>query len=309
MLQNIKFIICKRGTPMFNGCKKAVLGAAVMIMLAISAQGQATLPVADSYEPDNDYLNATTPEVAVAQLHTLFPANDQDWYTFVPETGHVYRIETSVGPNYSNGIDTVIELWNYDVSTQLDQNDDAFSFNFFSRIDYTATSTNALNIKVEMSLPTEVGDYYLEITDLTSSGGTGGVTAVDYPPFSTVGLASNTAIAMDNDGRPVVAYSYADTNGISQVYLIRWNDDIFGLLGNWTALLGRWASADGSFGIVDQLSNVSGYARNPSIATFNDNIYVAWENQQVTSEYANIYLARYTPAGWAEVGGSMSGYG
>jgi hypothetical protein len=145
--------------------------------------------------------------------------------------------------------------------------------------------------------------------------------------FSTGGSAGAPSLAIDLFGRPVI--SWHDTaSGNFEIYAARYQDlatpgnpfvlSIDPFVGPQLVTPGLAFTDFGPVGLNG--SNVGGgisntptqFSQNPSVAVDGTNVTVAWEETTpggATGTNAEIYAARNTGAGWAALGGSMSGGG
>jgi hypothetical protein len=130
------------------------------------------IPCLDAYEPDDTRDGAKPIELNTSQRHSLCPAGDNDWVTFVATPDKVYTMETL---NLTPSVDTVITLYDSQ-GRQLFENDDYQpGQGLQSRIDWSFTQT---------------GVYFLRIRDKRGSGGIGYEYTVR---LSSVGALPNTA--------------------------------------------------------------------------------------------------------------------
>ncbi|HMP89555.1 MAG TPA: S8 family serine peptidase [Kiritimatiellia bacterium] len=118
----------------------------------------------------------------------------------------------------------------------------------------------------------------------------------------------NPAIALDNNGYPVMAYSAIDGSGFRQIFLKRWIGEAGDLteINEWKRLDDQWfglrRSASGT-GISLSIED----SHRPAISLAGTNIHVAWEHHGVGS--TNIYLRSWNGTDWQEFGGSAQGLG
>ena len=113
------------------------------------------IPCQDVYEPDNTRDGAKPIELNTSQRHSLCPAGDNDWITFVATPDKVYTMETL---NLTASVDTVITLYDSQGRYLFENDDYQPGQGLHSRIDYSFDRT---------------GVYYLRIRDSRGSGGSG----------------------------------------------------------------------------------------------------------------------------------------
>jgi hypothetical protein len=130
------------------------------------------IPCQDPYEPDNTRDGARPIELNTSQRHSLCPAGDNDWVTFVATPDKVYTMETL---NLTGSVDTVITLFNSRGDFMFENDDYQPGSGLHSRIDWSFLET---------------GVYFLRIRDKRGSGGTGYEYTVR---LSSVGSLPNTA--------------------------------------------------------------------------------------------------------------------
>jgi hypothetical protein len=133
-------------------------------------------------------------------------------------------------------------------------------------------------------------------------------------------LGNQPDIALDDNGDPVVAYSYDTTvdGGLSnlsrQIYVKRWKgvlgDDAD--LGLWRRIEDQWYalghSMEDSLGISRTLEN----SEDPSVAVKGDHVYVAWRErpqQAGGTNTSHIFLRHFDGTNWNEMAGSGHGLG
>lgn len=259
----------------------------------------------DLFETNNTYGSATVLLTGTPQAHTIWPAGDVDWLSFTAQKDHEYEITTYA--TFATTVDTRLTVYDSDGITALASDDDSGA-DLFAMLTYTATKNGTLYIKVNLVLSTSVGNYGIKLVDLTETGGgSGGGAEVVYGAST----ASGPAIATDSLGWPVVAYTEADSNGVDQVFIKRWQGLIGGAgdMGEWKSLLAGWTAIDGTPNLTTQVSDALGGASFPAVAVSDNDVYVAWMNRDAVDETARIYLAHWNGSQWAELGGSMTGDG
>jgi uncharacterized repeat protein (TIGR01451 family) len=102
----------------------------------IAVETTACAAAADAYEPDNLYTQAAViPADGTAQTRTFHTVADKDWIKFYVLARQVYTITTS---QLSPDVDTVLQLYDRDGVTLLDENDDYVGGSEGSRIVWTA---------------------------------------------------------------------------------------------------------------------------------------------------------------------------
>lgn len=92
-----------------------VMAIILMSLCFVSVFGQDTISL-DSYEPDNDILNAKEVTSGEVQHRTIYPAGDVDYIYFTVETWSVVTIETAP-PTGKDGGDTILMLMDSDGNT------------------------------------------------------------------------------------------------------------------------------------------------------------------------------------------------
>jgi uncharacterized repeat protein (TIGR01451 family) len=114
----------------------------------LAVEEEATCRVgSDVQEPDDLYPRAVSiPTDGTVQAHTFHVVADKDWASFYAYAGHVYTITTS---QMGADVDTVLELYDTDGVTLLEENDDYQSGSKASRMVWTAP---------------DYGRYYIRIT-------------------------------------------------------------------------------------------------------------------------------------------------
>ena len=112
---------------------------------------------------------------------------------------------------------------------------------------------------------------------------------------NTAGSSDNPWLAIDHEGRPVVAWVETTTN--REIYLARWNGSAWAALGNSTSGGG--------------ISNSPGDSFRPTVAIdVAGNPVVAWADVDINSGNSEIYVKRWNGTAWVEMGsGSASGGG
>jgi hypothetical protein len=124
---------------------------------------------ADSYESDNTLETATAIVPCTAQTHTYFPKGDVDYFKVDVSKGLTYVFfikDPYPGAKLydSNGADTMLTLYDSDGTTQIAQNDDAYSRRNItdppppSAIAWKADATKSVYIASEPYRPVEPGD-------------------------------------------------------------------------------------------------------------------------------------------------------
>jgi uncharacterized repeat protein (TIGR01451 family) len=100
----------------------------------------------DTYEPDSLYTQAASiPTNGKAVTRTFEAAADKDWVSFEAVAGQVYTITTL---NLGTAIDTVIQLYDTDGVTLIDENDDYQSDSEASRLVWTAPKDGEYFVRV-----------------------------------------------------------------------------------------------------------------------------------------------------------------
>ncbi|MCG8568798.1 MAG: PPC domain-containing protein [Spirochaetes bacterium] len=141
------------GYVVFDTTKSGTIEATLDLVLE-------PVPVADSYESDNNTTDAKTITSGETQNRSLHVSSDIDYIKFEASAGNEYTFETILS---SNRTDTVMYL--YDSSNnELADNDDYN--NLESRIDYSFTTAGTYYLKV---IPfdneeSSIGDYLLRVT-------------------------------------------------------------------------------------------------------------------------------------------------
>ena len=144
-------------------------------MLVLSGVAHA-LP--DGYEPDDSPMAATVITLGPSPNHSIFPASDEDWFTFTLTSSAAIILETS-GPTG----DTVMALYESDGTTLITSNDDGGTGTFS---------------KITRSLGP--GTYYVRVTSFSTE-------IDDYS--LTYSLAEAIGDAHEPDDSPAVATSIA----------------------------------------------------------------------------------------------------
>ncbi len=114
----------------------------------------------DIYEDDNVYTDAAEIYTDTPQFRSLHEEGDEDWVSFTPVSGTTYVIETLLS---DVNVDTYLNLYNS--SIELITSDDDGGDDNFSKITYTADSSDTLYIKVSGYNPSITGNYILSITE------------------------------------------------------------------------------------------------------------------------------------------------
>lgn len=137
MKKHLLLLVVAIGVLMvFSGCTR--------ILVASGA-----VPPPDEYENDDNRLAAKSIEIGVSQLRTISPLSDADWISFEATEGTSYTVETfaRIVEPYGEA-DTVITLYDSSFSV-IDTNDDIDGGDStFSRIDFTADSSETHYIQV-----------------------------------------------------------------------------------------------------------------------------------------------------------------
>lgn len=112
---------------------------------------------------------------------------------------------------------------------------------------------------------------------------------------NTPGDSANPWLAIDHQGRPVVAWVETSTN--AEIYLARWDG------AGWAALGGSTSGGG--------ISNSPGDSFRPVVAIDGaGNPVVAWADVNINSGNSEIYIRRWSGSSWVEMGGgSASGGG
>ncbi|MDY7077535.1 MAG: pre-peptidase C-terminal domain-containing protein [Chloroflexota bacterium] len=101
---------------------------------------------ADIYEPNNLYPQAIEiPTDGTVQTHTLHTVADKDWIQFFAVENKTYTITTSHLPA---DVDTVLQLYDTDGETMLEENDDYMLHSDASRIVWTAHATGWYYVRI-----------------------------------------------------------------------------------------------------------------------------------------------------------------
>ncbi|MBI3811092.1 MAG: pre-peptidase C-terminal domain-containing protein [Nitrospirae bacterium] len=120
---------------------------------------------ADGFEPDDTVANAKPVMVnGPTQTHTLYPATDVDYVSFVATGGAQYTITTEA---LTNGADTFLEVFGTDGTTLITSNDDATSVS-------TKTSTCSVNPTTQVSTcpPNDATTLSSKVVFTPTAGGT-----------------------------------------------------------------------------------------------------------------------------------------
>jgi hypothetical protein len=113
------------------------------------------IPCQDPFEPDNTRDQARNIDLNTSQRHSLCPAGDNDWVSFVATPDKVYTMETL---NLTPSVDTVITLFDAQGNFLFENDDYQPGSGLHSRIDWSFQQT---------------GVYFLRIRDKRGAGGTG----------------------------------------------------------------------------------------------------------------------------------------
>ncbi|UCE38260.1 MAG: DVUA0089 family protein, partial [Thermoplasmata archaeon] len=135
----------------------------------------------DSYEPDDDYSEATLIEDGISQDHSISPADDWDWVYFTLTSAADIVLETE---GLSGG-DTILYLFEPVGWTIVDYDDDG-GFDLYSRLEMANLDSGTYYALIEeYDNDEEIPSYTLELT--VSSVG---VTGDSYEPDDTSAQAT-----------------------------------------------------------------------------------------------------------------------
>ncbi|MDH4140163.1 MAG: cell wall-binding repeat-containing protein [Coriobacteriia bacterium] len=206
------------GTPL-----RVALAVALFLVVAPAVLFAVLAP--DAYEPDGTPGEAKAISVdGTPQSHTLYSTDgsmtaDYDWVSFVPTLGVTYDIRTAADGGVNP--DTVLTLYDTTTSTVLAFNDDYFGP--FSRIEWTADTTEAV---------------YLEVTDADTYFGSPTPQIGNYSISVGPSVPSITgAVTDDASGDP-----------IGDIMVTAYSKD---LLGDWYVQAWTQTAANGSYGLKD----------------------------------------------------------
>ena len=110
-------------------------------------------PVGDAYENDDTCSTGKTIVVGQPQAHTFDPSYDNDWVKLDMTPGSTYVIQTG---ELLGDSDTILELYAPDCVVLLADNDD-YSGNLWSRIEWSPTVTGTYGIRIRNYDPTVFG--------------------------------------------------------------------------------------------------------------------------------------------------------
>ena len=153
-------------------------------MLVLSGVAHA-LP--DGYEPDDSPTAATVIPLGPSPNHSIFPASDEDWFTFTLTSSAAIILETS-GPTG----DTVMALYESDGTTLITSNDDGGTGRFSKITRSLGPGTYYVRVT---SFSTEIADYSL--TYSVSATGDG------YEPDDSPTLATSIAAPGTSKGHSI----------------------------------------------------------------------------------------------------------
>jgi hypothetical protein len=157
--------------------------------------------VADSYEPDDSYTQATSISPGSSQDHTLHTTSDYDYMMFSATAGYDYEMETfSPGDN----TDTVMTLYDTNGTTQLAENDD-------NDAKAIAKSNRSLQSTINWTCPSN-GTYYIRVRGYSGDIGTYSIllTETVNTPTETPGPTATPEPGTDN--WTIMVYLDADNN-------------------------------------------------------------------------------------------------
>ncbi|MEM7034994.1 MAG: M23 family metallopeptidase, partial [Chloroflexota bacterium] len=129
----------------------------------------------DTVEPDDAFFSARTVEANSDSLKRTFDTPlDEDWFLLETSPNRTYHIKTQA---LSNGVDTVIELYNVDSQTKIFTDDDSGAGNashliletalggfFFVRALPTANSVTGCQAKYDLAVTVEPIRVFLPLT-------------------------------------------------------------------------------------------------------------------------------------------------
>ena len=166
----------------------------------------------DEYEPDNDTNNAVELSRGIRLNHTIFPATDIDWYTFIlSNKANVLIMTDTINPLLlpeTTG-DTFLELFGADVAqpplaSSDDDNNDFFSAFYKTDLDPGRYYVKVTGFGTNFACP----DYYVALDIFEAQ------TAVENFNWSTSGIS----FAWDGDASYIYCVQYAGTLGGTQVW-------------------------------------------------------------------------------------------
>lgn len=216
----------------FIGWQNQVVPADVAATVTIM-NGRSVKYAADARESNNTPATATaiTPSSPLAS-NTIYPAGDQDWFSFSVAAGDKARIETK---NLGDGCDTYLEIYDTNGTTVIAVNDDRALGDTSSLLQYEFASAGTYYARVTAYAGSdqivEFGYYDIEMTLVPNSAPTISTVAASSSsgtiPF-TVNFAvsasdSDGSIALyewDFDGDGVYDYSSMSSGNVSYTYTV-----------------------------------------------------------------------------------------
>ena len=126
----------------------------------------------DQYEPDNDSGQAKTIQSGIAQTHSIIPATDEDWVSFILTSASDLTIET-------NGTSGDTRMWLYDSDlNEIAYNDDD-GVNYFSKITQTGLGAGTYYAKIDEYYNNDEISSYSLTADFVEDQDDDGVTDLD----------------------------------------------------------------------------------------------------------------------------------
>jgi M6 family metalloprotease-like protein len=126
----------------------------------------------DQYEPDNDSGQAKTIQSGIAQTHSIIPATDEDWVSFILTSASDLTIET-------NGISGDTRMWLSDSDlNEIAYNDDD-GVNYFSKITQTGLGAGTYYAKIDEYYNNDEISSYSLTADFVEDQDDDGVTDLD----------------------------------------------------------------------------------------------------------------------------------
>ncbi|MDP2181610.1 MAG: cell wall-binding repeat-containing protein [Actinomycetota bacterium] len=244
----------KRTTFRPGGRTRAAFSSAMAALtLAVVCASVATafaVLAPDAYEPDDTYTAAATIAVATPQVHTLFPAADYDWVTFVPTVDQPYDIRTSSAGGVD--VDTLITLYVDDGAggiTYVTENDDFLGP--YSRIAWTPSTDATAYVEItHVDTPGgggDPGDYEVAVYDLvpgiagtvTEQGSGNPLSGIDVTAYHyEAGIwfedayaqsGASGAYGLTDLGTGSYAVGFVDPSGVDGYHVPEFYDDVSGI--------------------------------------------------------------------------------